>query len=291
VITRTATMAAAVVAGARNAELVRTAIPKPQPDEALVRIEGCGVCASNVPVWEGRPWFEYPLPAGAPGHEGWGVVEAVGANVDDVAPGDRVALLSYRAFAEYDVAPAGSCVPIPDGAPAPLEPIACAVNVLRRSDVRAGKRVAVVGPGFLGRLVAALAERAGADVVAFHRDDAPHGAFERVVECAGNQAALDTASALVADGGRLVIAGYHQDGPRTVDMQSWNWRGIDVVNAHERDERVVVTAMADAAALLAEGAFDVDALLTHKFPLRRLGDALEAARTRPRAFVKAWVEP
>ena len=32
--------------------------------------------------------------------------------------------------------------------------------------------------------------------------------------------------------GRLVVAGYHQDGPRQVDMQLWNWRGLDVINAH-----------------------------------------------------------
>ena len=48
------------------------------PGEARVRLEGCGVCGSNLPVWEGRPWFQYPLDPGTPGHEGWGVIEEVG---------------------------------------------------------------------------------------------------------------------------------------------------------------------------------------------------------------------
>src|SRR5690606_34552396 len=58
---------------------------------------------------------------------------------------------------------------------------------------------------------------------------------DRVIECAGKQWPLDLAGSLTRERGTLVIAGYHQDGPRQVDMQLWNWRGLDVVNAHERD--------------------------------------------------------
>jgi threonine dehydrogenase-like Zn-dependent dehydrogenase len=81
-----------------------------------------------------------------------------------------------------------------------------------------------------------------------------------------------------------VLAGFHQDGPRTIDLQSWNWRGIDVVNAHEREPRACVEAMREALLL-----FDLERLVTHRFPLARLADAFEAARTRPPGFVKAVV--
>src|SRR5439155_8313145 len=135
--------------------------------------------------------------------------------------------------------------------------------------------------GFLGTAVAQLVPGA----VEVRRDADVGGEFECVVECAGTQSALDTASRLVATGGRLVLAGFHQDGPRTVDVQSWNWRGIDVVNAHERDESVVVEAMREAAG----GIFDVDRLVTHRLPLARLGDAFELARPRPAWFVQAVV--
>ena len=287
-------MTAAVVAAPRRTELVLAPLPEPDSNEVLVRIEGCGVCASSVPPWEGRPWFSYPLEVGAPGHEGWGSIAMVGDDVEGLELGERVALLSYHAMADYDVAPAERCVPLPpqlDGAPVPLEPVGCAVNVLRRAGLRPGERVGVVGMGFLGTIVAALAERNGAEVVRVRRDDAIEQRFERVVECAGTQSALDTASRLVADGGRLVIAGYHQDGLRSVDMQSWNWRGIDVANAHERDAAVSVGAMHAGAALLAEGQLDLAPLLTHRFPLAQLDAAFEAAGTRPPGFVKAWVEP
>src|SRR5690606_3006595 len=59
--------------------------PSPGPRQVLVRLHGCGVCSSNVPVWEGRPWFEYPLAPGAPGHEGWGVIAAIGEEVLQLA--------------------------------------------------------------------------------------------------------------------------------------------------------------------------------------------------------------
>jgi threonine dehydrogenase-like Zn-dependent dehydrogenase len=260
-------------------------VPQPRAGEVLVRIEGCGVCASNLPLWEGRSWFDYPLEAGAPGHEGWGVVAAAGEGVETPRPGDRVAMICERAFAELAVVPAEHCVPISPG-PFPGEPVACAVNIVRRAKLAPGMRVAIVGLGFLGSLVAQLCNRAGAEVAAVRRETTVEGPFERVIEAAGTQEALDRASGLVGERGVLVIAGYHQDGPRTVDMQSWNWRGIDVVNAHERDPLVYVDAMRAGV-----DAVDIAPLLTHRFRLEELGDAFEAARTRPAGFVKAWVAP
>lgn len=253
-------------------------VPEPGPGEVRVRIEGCGVCGSSLPVWEGRPWFEYPLAPGAPGHEAWGRTE----------DGTRVAFLTQRGYAEWAVVEESTLVELPpglDALPFPGEAFACAVNVVRRARVEVGMRVAVVGMGFLGSAVAQLL----GDVTEVRRDTEVAGEFDRVLECAGTQSALDTASRLVATGGMLVLAGFHQDGPRSVDVQSWNWRGLDVVNAHERNGRVVVDALREAARLAADGVLDVEALVTHTFPLARLADAFEAARTRPRGFVKAVV--
>lgn len=111
----------------------------------------------------------------------------------------------------------------------------------------------------------------------------------RVIECTGKQWPLDLAAELTGFGGRLVIAGYHQDGPRSVDMQLWNWRGIDVINAHERDRRVCVDGMRRAVEACAEGRFDPTPLFTHRYTLDELGEALEAAATRPEGFTKALV--
>ena len=56
-----------------------------------------------------------------------------------------------------------------------------------------------------------------------------------VIEAVGKQWPLDLAAELAGERGRLIIAGYHQDGLRQVNMQLWNWRGLDVINAHQRD--------------------------------------------------------
>jgi len=111
------------------------------------------------------------------------------------------------------------------------------------------------------------------------------------VEAVGKQWPLDLAGELTRERGRLVVAGYHQDGPRQVNMQLWNWRGLDVINAHERDPGVYLDGMRAVVDAVARGALDPLPLFTHRFPLARLGEALAATRDRPDGFMKALVTP
>src|SRR5688572_14135123 len=99
-------MRAAVLAEPNRIRIEEVPVPEPGPGEVRVRLEGCGVCASNLSPWEGRPWFEYPFEPGGLGHEGWGHVDALGEGAAGLAVADRVAVLSQHAYAEYDVAPA-----------------------------------------------------------------------------------------------------------------------------------------------------------------------------------------
>jgi threonine dehydrogenase-like Zn-dependent dehydrogenase len=315
-------MRACVIAAPGRADVQTLARPEPGPGQVLLRMEGSGVCASSLPLWEGREWFEYPQPPGAPGHEGWGRVALVGPGVEGLREGDRVAALSYRAHAEYDVAAADALVRLPaslDGAAVPGEPLGCACNIFKRSHIEQGHTVVIVGIGFLGALLTQLAVHAGARVIALsrrpfalevaRRHGAQHtiamddhykiieqvkaltdGRFcERVIEATGLQWPLDLSGELTTERGRLVIAGYHQDGMRQVNMQLWNWRGIDVVNAHERDPRAYIEGIRTAVDLMAAGVLDPAPLYTHKLPLDRLGEALELTRTRPDGFLKALV--
>ena len=315
---------AAVLAEPGRFELREVDSPRPGPRDLVVRLEGCGVCGSNLGPWAGAPWFEYPFPPGAPGHEGWGVVEEVGVGVRDFEPGDRVATLSDRAYADRIVAPAATAVRLPEALsdrPFPGEPLGCAVNVFERSRIRPEHTVAVVGVGFLGALVMQLASAAGARVIGLSRrgyalevarscgarlridvsdadaavaavEEATGGALcDVVIEATGKQAPLDLASRLTRERGRLVIAGYHQDGPRRVDMQLWNWRGLDVINAHERDSGRYLDGIRAAIDATLAGRLDPDPLITHEFPLDELGRALDATRVRPDGFLKAVVRP
>ena len=316
------TMRAAVVAAPREVRIEMLPLPEPADGQVRVRLEGCGVCHSNLPVWEGREWFRYPLAPGNPGHEGWGRIDAVGANVRGLEEGQRVAFLSSNAYAESAVVGRDALVALPrslDGQPFPGEPLGCAMNIFRRSDVREGQTVVVVGVGFLGALLCRLASQAGARVIALARRpfaqelarrfgadlvipmedhrriieqvrEITSGRFcERAIECVGAQWPLDVASELTAERGRLVIAGFHQDGPRQVNLFLWNWRGLDVVNAHERDPKVYLEGIRTAVDAVTSGRIDPRPLYTHEFPLEKLGDAFEAVRTRPAGFLKALV--
>jgi threonine dehydrogenase-like Zn-dependent dehydrogenase len=318
----TKTMQAAVLTGPQRFELQTTPLPEPGEGQVRIRIEGCGVCASNITPWEGPEWMSFPTPPGDLGHEGWGVVEAVGAGVAGLTVGDRVATLSSRSFAGADLADTDKVVKLPpelDGTPFPGEPLGCAFNISRRSDIRPGQTVAIIGIGFLGAILTHLASRAGARVIAISRRQSSlelassYGAAEtivmddhwriieqvkaitgealceRVIECVGKQWPLDLAGELIGFGGRLVIAGYHQDGPRQINMQNWNWKGIDVVNAHERDPEVALQGVREAVQAVAQGNLDPSPLYTHRYRLDQLNEALTATRDKPDGFVKALV--
>ena len=315
-------MRAAVLAASGEMRMEQTELPQPGAGQVRLRLEGCGVCASNLEPWAGNEWTPYPGEPGGLGHEGWGVIDALGDSVQGLAIGDRVAALSYNSYAEYDLADADAVVKLPaalDGRPFPGEPLGCALNIFRRADIRAGQTVAIIGIGFLGAVLTKLASDAGARVIAISRrrsslDLARHyGAdetiamedhnaiiaqvrmstggslCERVIEAVGKQWPLDLAGELVGEGGKLIVAGYHQDGPRQVNMQAWNWKGIDVINAHERNRAVQVQGVLEAVQAVTSGRFDPTPLFTHRYPLERLGEALNATRDKPEGFVKALV--
>ena len=89
-----------VIAGAKGAPVsVETIlVPDPGPGEALVRIQACGVCHTDLHYREGAITNDFPFLLG---HEASGIVEQVGPNVTNVAPGDFV-ILAWRA-------PCGTC--------------------------------------------------------------------------------------------------------------------------------------------------------------------------------------
>lgn len=313
---------AVVISGPGEAKLKAIELREPGPNEVRVKLEGTGVCASNLAPWSGPEWMQFPTDPGGLGHEGWGRVDALGPGIDNIRVGERVAVLSYHAYASHDYAPVDMVVPLPaalDGKPFPGEPLGCAMNIFKRSDIRAGQTVAVVGVGFLGALLTQLAAKAGARVIAISRrkeslkaakrmgaDETiimdnhwriieevktiTQGRFcDRVIEAVGMQWPLDLAGELTMERGRLIIAGYHQDGPRQVNMQLWNWRGLDVVNAHERDPAIYIEGIRDAVEAVVKGHLDPSSLYTNHYPLAQLGQALNDTRDRPGNFIKALV--
>ncbi|MBV9008795.1 MAG: zinc-binding dehydrogenase, partial [Verrucomicrobia bacterium] len=250
----------------------------------------------------------------------WGIVERPGENVREFQAGDRVGMLSLHAFAEYDVAAADAVVRLPasmQNEPFPAEPLGCAMNIFKRASVQPNATIAIIGIGFLGALLTQLASNAGARVIAISRrrfalelarrfgaietiEQSGHaiekvknltdGKFcDVVIECVGKQSALDLAAELTRERGRLVIAGYHQDGARQVNMQLWNWRGLDVINAHERDPEIYRGGMQAAVEAVESGVLEPRPLYTHRFAFDQIEEAFETAAVRPADFIKAIV--
>lgn len=315
---------AATLISPQNFRNTYNAIPHCGPDQVVLEVEGCGICASSLPLWEGRTWFNYPLPPGTPGHEAWGHIIFCGSNVSHLQAGQRVTCLAEQAYQEQLVVDASRVLALPEslaGVPFPGEAIACAMNIFRRADIQADQSVAIIGAGFLGLLLVQLAVDRGAKVFVLSRREcareraAECGASatfgtddwwgnaqavltltqgrgcDRIIEAIGLQFALDAATEMIAEYGKLIIAGYHQEGLRQVNMQKWNWKAIDVINAHERDPQRYIEGMRRGIEATVEGRIRPQDLLTHHYSFAELDLAFKAAQERPRGFIKAWASP
>jgi NADPH:quinone reductase len=316
------TMRAAVLMSPRRLELQEFQIPEVGSDEVRIRVEYCGICSSNLAPWKGDPRFSYPFPPGAPGHESVGVVEQLGAGVVGLKVGEYVSVLGNRGFAEYEIAKAHCVVPTPGGQHESLflgEPLGCAINIFRRAQVRKNDWVAIVGTGFLGTILLQLSLGVGSRLIAISRRRSALRTAEKmgatlaipsgnsadlletvlkatglqlcnvVIEAGGVQETLDIASTLTGTRGRLVVAGYHQDGLRSVNMQEWNWRGIDVINAHERDRAVSVEGIRLAVEAVASNRIRLEGLVSHFFPFEQIANGFQTLERRPEGFVKGVV--
>jgi 2-desacetyl-2-hydroxyethyl bacteriochlorophyllide A dehydrogenase len=315
-------MRLAVLTAPERFEIVDEPAPGIGPNQVLVRVAACGVCASELDMFRGLaghatyPWY--------PGHEVSGVVEDIGPGVHSLAPGDRVACwVTTRGFSELVAVDADACFPAGD---VPLdialgEPLACAVNAVELADVSLGDDVVIVGAGFMGHLVHLLVELRGPRrvIVADTRTDALKRAealgatvtvnvaeesLEHLVkgltgdvgadvafEVTGVQAGLDQLARVTRMSGTVVVAGYHQGAPRTLPLGEWNWMAYRVANAHFRDVATILRGMRRGMRLLTSGRISLEGLVTHRFPLGEIGEAFGTAISKPDGFVKATVMP
>ncbi len=199
------TMQAAVVTDfAKPLELQSVPVPKPGPGQVLVRMQTCGVCHTDIHAARGE-WPVKPSPPFIPGHEGIGVIEALGPGVQVREIGERVALpwlgaacgqcaycVSGRetlceqqantgysvdgGYAEYAVADARYVVPVPDEVTSfDAAPLTCAgvttYKALKVAGVGMGTRVGIFGVGGLGHLAVQYARIAGGQVTAVDIED------------------------------------------------------------------------------------------------------------------------
>ena len=209
--------------------------PTPGPGEVVVRVEASGLCHTDIHAAHGD-WPVKPVPPFTPGHEGVGIVEAVGTGVTEVVAGDRVAMpwLGYACgvceycvsgwetlcleqknmgysmdggFAEYVKAYGRYVVKVPDGIdPLDAAPLTCAGVTTYKAVKVAGTKptdlVAVFGIGGLGHLALQYAAIAGGRVVAVDLvEEKLELARELGAEFTVNAAKQDPAAAIQELGG------------------------------------------------------------------------------------------
>jgi len=152
-------------------------VPVPGPGEALVRVAYSGINFMDVHTREGKYHHSRTYPVGLPctlGMEGAGLVEAVGAGVTHVRPGERVAwCIVWGSYAEYTVVPAWRLVRVPDALP--LENAAAVIfhgstaHYLVDDVGRLAPGMSCLvhaASGGIGQILIQLAKRAGAQVFA-----------------------------------------------------------------------------------------------------------------------------
>lgn len=175
-------------------QMDEVAKPTPGPGQALIRIHACGVNFADTLMVANKYQEKHSFPF-APGMEIAGVVEATGDGVS-LPLGTRVAALcGHGGFADYALAPAVSCTPIPDGMPdADAAAFLVAygtshVALDHRAAMQPGERLVVLGAaGGVGLTAVEIGKLMGAEVIACARGAAKLAAAKR----AGADHLLDT---------------------------------------------------------------------------------------------------
>jgi len=163
-------------------------------NEVKVNVKFCGVCGTDIHIYEGDGGAAEVVPPTIIGHEFSGVVSEVGKNVKNIKPGDRVSVdpndmcgecyycrnamahfctnaIGYGTtypggFAEYVTVRAKQVFRIPDSLPlesaALVETVSCCLHGIDLCNIRTGQTVFIIGAGPIGLLMLQLAKMAGA---------------------------------------------------------------------------------------------------------------------------------
>lgn len=133
-------------------------LPEMSADQIMIKTIMTGVCRSDVMAYSGN---EDPMPLGRFGHEGLGIVTAVGRKVKDVKVGDFVSTISDPAYADYYYATENELVVVPEASSKYiLQPVACAMNIIHKTKLfmdRMGipkdEPILLLGTGFMSMII------------------------------------------------------------------------------------------------------------------------------------------
>lgn len=312
-------------------------IPRPQagPDEVVVQIKAALTCGTDLKTYRrGHPVLIKKAPS-VFGHELAGVIAEIGTGVRGFSVGQRVVAansapcghcfycrrghlslcehleLLNGAYAQFIAIPARigqqNLLAIPDEVTfrqaALVEPLACTIHGIERSEIALGDTVCVIGHGPIGLMLTCLARLKGARVIVVGRNPiklekarqlgaeelvdttavsdpveavrglTPEGrGVDVAIEAVGLPETWEQAIAMTRPGGLVNLFGGCKSGTQVrVDTRRLHYDELRIIGVFHHTPRTVRTALS----LIANTRIDADALITHEMPLERLEEAFQ----------------
>lgn len=281
-------------------EIREVELPAPKYDELQIHTRAVGICAWDSYLYRGMS-APGPLPYRL-GHEGVGVVTAMGEGVKGFSIGDKIfvgtggdEMMAADFNVQYD------CVAkVAEGEDDFVkwvgEPTVCVVNILQKADIQPGDSVVMIGAGYMGLLTVqglrgtAYGQMTILDINDHNLDiareyfpndcyniNSPEGqarikAIEEagganvVIEFAAAEPTFALANRLTAGvGGKLVFGAWHR-GERKIDGNRWHTTGLTVMNVAPKTNPRFRDLTVPTGALIARGLYDTKRLVTHTAP-------------------------
>lgn len=315
--------------GPRNLEFRVGEISAPGPDQVLVRSRLSGIShGTEMLVYRGQvpPDLSLDLPTMAGsfafpvkyGYASVGEIEAVGANVESLHPGDLV--FTLHPHQDHYVVPATMPTRLPEGTAAEaavfLANLETAVNVMLDANIRFGETVVIFGQGVVGQLITMLARRSGAsevfaidpitqrrersltssagsalppdsDLADRIRDMTGSRGADVVIEASGSPAAMQQALDCVAIQGTLVVASWYGTKPVSLLLGGAFHRGrVRIISSQvgmidpALAPRWTSARRRDLAISLLDD-LPLTGLITHRVPFSQAADAYRLVDTQP----------
>ena len=317
-----------------NQQIEIRQLPEMEPGEGqvLLKVCACGVCGTDVHIYEGGKGSAEVKPPVILGHEFSGFIEKIGPGVEGLKVGQLVTVdpniycgkcLPCRqgqkqmchhmgavgvnmdgGFADYCLAPYAQCVVVPENTDPELaamaEPLACCLHGIDRAGIRPGENVLVIGGGTIGQIMLQLARLAGAakvvlsEPVAKRRelavelgadaaiDPLNENLNERlyeifgsegadvVIECVGNPRTSAQAIDAAARCGRILLFGVpHPEAILQTKMHPIFQKELTIMGSFVNPD-----TQSRAVALIASGQLNLKPLITHRYPVSQLEDAI-----------------
>lgn len=344
-------MRALVLHDVADLRLENVPVPRLTDGSVLLKIQACGICSSDRERVFVTGTYHFPT---IPGHEFAGKIVAVADDVDETLLGRRACVFpmlpcrecdackieeyaqcsNYNyfgsrcdgGFAEYLVVPVWNLVPFDDSVPystaALCEPSAVSLHAVNIGKIKKGDKVAIVGTGTIGFLVAAFAKNLTDQVVICGRSEnklvyarelgfetinltsdnyrevmkslVGEGGFDVVFEAVGSNATIESAVDLAGNFGRIVLLGNPKDDLKMDKNVYWSilrkqkqlmgsWNSN--YNSRMNDWAVVMEWMKNSS-------FDFGQLITHRFCMDDYEKAFQLIRKEKgkEFLLKAMIE-